>query len=716
MSALLWLALTLAGASEVRGTVQQRGDARPLPEAELRLPDGTLVPLDERGEFVIELEDGVETTLEVLSLDHLGQTIQLTPPLDRPLRLFLEPTSAPGEIVVESFKPTADLTRHAVDAEMAFETPGTYDDAIRLVQALPAVNVQREFSPSSGEVSVRGSQAGDNRYYLDGIEVPYLYHFNQYASVFPASQLAGLELFPSTFGSRYGDAVGAIVEASSPVERPEDVSGSVGLNMVTVGADLKAPLPKRWWLSVAGRRSFHDITGDVTGQFPLWPRFYDFSVRAENGDADAGTGVFASGAGDRYARAVGELDVLDPVEQTTTPTLDFRRDYQLLGVRHRWKKGRFVAGVLHDRVLAEVDVGGRFDQRTLTLPMRLDTQGRAEEILSWDAGMELRPELAWLDVESAGRFGALVTREAPATNWGWTAEQTLWRLRGAGYTTLHAQVGPVRVMPGLRVGLDSAGWKPTIEPRLAFRFRLAEHSELRLAAGRYQQRPETVEVLYNPDFPTTDSWQVGGGFDQAIAGRLELSVDGYYKHLQNVLFQPAEGSPELRRRGEAWGAELTLRYRMRETFFIWAWFAYGRSVVHTETGERQSTGADQPFSGGLVTSWNILPELNVAARYRVASGSPYTEINGSTYDAGLDTWLPRYATTNGARLPTYQKIDLRVAYTFIFKKWSLALSADVWIVPKSSAQLYPAWNYDYTEQNFVIGPTVMPLLGLRATF
>jgi hypothetical protein len=598
---------------------------------------------------------------------------------------------------------------------MAYETPGTYDDAIRLVQSLPGVAIQREFSPTSGDVTVRGSLPGDSRTFYDGIEVPYLYHFNQYASVFPASQLADLELFPSTFGARYGDAVGAIVEARSEEGRPDNVTGSVGLNLVMLGVELRAPLPKRWWIGGSARRSFQDLVTRGNEQYGVWPRFYDFSARAEHGGPRRRERVHG-GAGDRYDRAVGELDLLDPVEQTTTPTLDYGRDYQLLGVRHRWKQGRFVSAVLHDRLLAEIDVGGRHDQRTVSLPTRLDTYGQALDKLSWEAGAELRPDLTWLEVADAGRFGALVTREAPATSWGWSADRRLLRLRAAGYATLHAQLGPVRIMPGLRLGLDSTGWKPTLEPRLAMRFRLAEQTELRLAAGRYQQRPETLEAAFDPTLPTTDSWQVGGGLDQAIAGRLEISVDGFYKHLRNVLFQPIEGPPEVRRRGEAWGAELTLRYRMRDTFFIWAWFAYGRSVVYDADGAQRPTIADQPFSGGLVTSWNILPELNVAVRYRVASGLPFTPIDGSTYDASLDTWDPRYEPTNSARMPYYQKIDLRVAYTFTFARWALALSADVWIVPKSSAQLYPTWNYDYTEQGYVIGPTVLPLLGLRATF
>ena len=32
------------------------------------------------------------------------------------------------------------------------------------------------------------------------------------------------------------------------------------------------------------------------------------------------------------------------------------------------------------------------------------------------------------------------------------------------------------------------------------------------------------------------------------------------------------------------------------------------------------------------------------------------------------------------------------------------------------AQLYPTWNYDYREQGWVVGPSVLPLLSARATF
>ena len=738
---LVWT--SAAWSATIEGRVANRGDNAPVPEAEVIVqptpageaggdptatepaaapidpaaPAPQAVPLDDRGRFTVEVPDGQSVTLTVQSPVHRPETVIVTAPLEKPLVIYLTPSGKPGEIIVEAFRPTADISRHRVDAEQAYETPGTYDDAVRLVQALPGVNIQREYSPSSGDVAVRGSLPGDSRYFYDGVEVPYLYHFNQYASVFPASQLDSIELFPSTFSARYGDATGAVIEATSKEDRPDHVTGNVGINLVMVGADVRIPLPKGWWMSVAGRRSFQDIVGEQSTQYPVWPRFYDFSMRAEHQGKNSRTAIFASGSGDRYERAVGELDVLDPVEQTDAPALDFRRDWQMLGVKHTWRQGRLVSAVLHDGQRAELNVTGRQNTRTLGIPTRLDTSLPLSERASLEVGGELRPELAWIDVRGNDTYGPLVTREAPAIAWGGDPidARALPRLRVGAYSTVNAQLGRLRLMPGLRLGFDSFGLAGTVEPRLAGRVTITDTTELRFATGRYQQRPETAQLAFFEGYPTSDGWQASLGVDQAIAGRLEISLDGFYKGQRDVLFQPINGPARVYATGQSFGGELTMRYRMRETFFLWGWFSAARSLVYDD-GITTPTASDQPLAGGLVASWNILPQLNVAVRYRASSGLPYTGIDGSVYDARQDTWIPRFGQDNNNRMPFYQKIDVHLAYTFRFNKWSLQAAADLWIVPKSSAQLYPTWSYDYSEQGFVLGPTVVPLVGLRASF
>ena len=172
---ILWLALAFA--TPLEGQVRERGTGDPVAGATIRLPDGTTVQADDKGRFTVEAPDG-EVALTVEDEDHAPRTVVVSVPAKGRTTIYLAPPAAPFEIVVESFQPTAHATRRTVDAEQALETPGTHDDAVRLVQALPGVAVQREYGRTSGELSVRGSLPGENRVLLDGVEVPYLYHFN----------------------------------------------------------------------------------------------------------------------------------------------------------------------------------------------------------------------------------------------------------------------------------------------------------------------------------------------------------------------------------------------------------------------------------------------------------------------------------------------------------------------------------------------------------
>ncbi|MCB9684590.1 MAG: TonB-dependent receptor [Alphaproteobacteria bacterium] len=640
--------------------------------------------------------------------------------------VWVRPGHGEMEIVVEGLKSTADPTRYSVDAEQAEETPGTLDDAVRLVQSLPGVTVQREYSPSSGDLSVRGSSPGDSRYFLDGIEIPYLYHYNQYASVFPATQIDTLELFPSTFSARYGDAVGAVIDARSRIDVPDGLHGSGSVNFVMASAEAKAPVGRGWWLGVSGRRSYQDLAGESTAQYTLWPIFGDWVVRAEHGSPTRGTGVFAFGASDRYERAAGELDLLDPLEATTTPYLDYAQHFEGLGVRRQWGGelgGRVSAGLV--RHVRRADLSGIGDERLESdaLVSRGDlgwypTAAADRWARGLDLGWELNSRRVGYVIDDAGPDGLRVAEEAPGLGRGVSIDDELWRLQGGLYGTGHAQLGPVRVMPGLRVDGDSTIAEAQVEPRLAARWKLADQTMIKAGAGRYAQRPDSEHLFAgtgNPDLPTTTSWQVSGGWEQTVSGRLELGLEAYRKWLFDPLVFPIDDAAYAVPTGDAWGVEAITRYRIREIVFLWGWLAVQQSTVEEPDGTIVPSDGDQRVSGGVVVSvdqggWNL------GARYRYASGLPFTQLDGSLYDAGNDVWVPTPGPTNGARLPPYHKVDLRAAHTWSFRGWSLTFTTEVWIVPKASAQLYPTWNFDYTEQGWVSGPTFLPLLSLRAKF
>ena len=726
---MIALVVAIASAAELPGIVRQKGDGEPLADVVVTASrdgaDLATTTSGADGRFVLDVPGDAPFVVTVNSDDHRPLTAEVTPPVDA-LKLWLERAEPPIEIVIEAFKAMAHPARQSVDAEMAFETPGALDDAIRLVQSLPSVTVQREYSPTTGNLSVRGSSAGDNRVYFDGIELPYLYHYNQYASVFPTSMIDRLDLYPSTFGAAYGDAVGAVIEAVSPTRAPDRLHGSVSLNFVMAGFEVEAPIAKQWTLFASGRRSYQDLVTQSTAQYTLWPNFGDFHVRVAHDGARGRTEIFAFGANDRYDRAAGEIDLLDPVEATETANFQYKRGWETVGVLHRWLEGpvtgRVVAAVVHDHLSGVLSTGGSEKHRTVYLSSRLDLEGQPTAVgpikLGWGAGWEIRAEHGNFTVAGATPTGLLVAEEAPLLGRGVNGAKVLDRVRVAPYGEARVVAGPTRWFAGLRLPIDSAGKPLLVEPRLTSRIRVADQTELIAAVGLYHQAPESPDLVPGPGDPglaTTAAWQASVGVDQTISSRLEIGLQAYGKLLEDPIVTPIGRVPFAVDRGRVYGGELVTRYRLRSHVFLWGSLGVARSFVELD-GAWRPTDGDQPLSGGVVMSWDPSPKWNFGVRYKYGAGLPWTPLVGSVYNAGQDQWDPVPGAYNSARFPAYHKVDVHVGRTWTFKRAIVTLSGELWFVPKASTQLYPTWNYDFTEQGWVTGPSIFPLGTLRVRF
>ncbi len=645
-----------------------------------------------------------------------AQEAPAAPPIAPAAPVPTAPAESPAseEVVVEARRDAPVVSEHTLDRERVLLTPGTFEDAVRLVQSLPGVALTPEYSPTAGDLAVRGSDPHETRYLLDGIELPYLYHFNGYSSVLPARLLDELQLYPSTFGAAYGNATGAIVDTKSTWTRPDRPRASANLNFVMAGAEVAAPSGDDWTIRASARRSFLDLVTKDDPQYTAFPVFSDWYARLEYApSAEVRWAITGFGGADAYTRYAGEPTLLDPWEQSVNPSLRYDKAYNIGQVTHR----HLVGNARVDGALAitgyslSSQLPSAYDNQDLVrVQLREDALVFARPGLQFAAGVEGRFESLALDVQT-DRAWPEVARESPLLERGVSGAATVDRLIAGAYAEGRISAGRFRLVPGVRVDGDTLTSAVSFDPRLNARWQIGKDEQLRLAVGQYSQFPQTTWLAPEVGTPTlapSVSRQAAFGFDYAIASRWEVALDLWGKLSEELVEIDPGAAPRGGVQGTAYGLEIESRYRIRNVFFS----SLALTLGHSER-DGHLYDYDQPWAINVIGSWSLGPTWNVGLRYRGSEGLPYTPIVDGTYQGDDDSYAPVYGDTNSVRLPAFHKIDVHIQKDLRFTTWSLALYAELWFVPPGSNVMYVAWNYDYDDVGDVTGPVFIPLIGAR---
>jgi hypothetical protein len=551
-----------------------------------------------------------------------------------------------------------------------------------------------EYSPRGGAIALRGARPGESRVYLDGVEIPYLYHFQQYASVVHTRLLDEVAVYPSAFAADYGDATGGVVAVQTREPDPTQVHGGVTLNTIMGGAYVQAPAGEHVAVSASARRSYADLAEDSNDQYTSWPVFWDYLSRVDLRPDGAGRyAMTVLGAGDEYGRFASDTAALDPLESADAPDFRYSRRFHgaLLTARHtgeRFQSGS-VLGFTDEAWVGALGVATQ-DRGERALTARHLTTLVRGDVLRLRLGGDARATSTTLQADTDRAWPELGV-EAPLLARGVEVDREL--------------------QPGLRVQADGGIGAVGVEPRGGVRVSPTDDVTLRVATGRYLQAPEPEAIdprLGEPGLGWSRALQGAAGVDWAIAGRWEVALDGWARQLEDGVRLPV-GEPLEVLDGQAYGVEFTTRYRLRERFFSWISLTMGRSELGGDP-----TAFDQPFAVSTVASWDFKPGWNAGLRWRYAAGLPITPVTGSVYDGDTDSYLPTAGPAYSERLPDYQKLDVHLERDLTFRRWNLALYAELWWVPVDNNVLYRVYSYDYRQAADVQGPPVLPLLGARA--
>jgi hypothetical protein len=574
---------------------------------------------------------------------------------------------------------------------------------------------------------VRGSAPPDTNVFIDGTNIPIVYHFGGLSSVVPTELLQSIDFYPGNYGASYGRGMGGVVDVGL---RDPKKDGYHGLGQVDIlGARLlvEGPIAGGWSFLAAGERSWIDVVFPpllkAAGQGAVvLPKYGDYQIELQKD--------FGSRSSFRllFFGSDDAVDLVDDTPNASDPTLGGSLHYHT----SFWRlQGRFVS-TLSDQTRLRLLAAYGQDAQTFSLgPNLVDVtvhplSGRAEisqklmrgvvanvgadiEYEPYDLTFRLPPPMR-PGVPSGGP-GQLPVESALSTQLflpAAYAEFEIVPFRGT------------RIVPGVRADYDSATKRWDIAPRINVRQAISPdfpRTTLKGGVGVYDQPPnplETAPRYGQPNLWSYRSVQTDVGVEQEFTRHLDLSTDVFYKWMDRQVTTGAGNSG----RGFAYGVEWLLRYKPDERFFGWLSYTFSRSERSDVPGRPYYLFLnDQTHILAIVASYKLGRGWQVGARFRLTSGDLYTPMSTGAFDANVGSQLGVSAVPAfGSRLPLFHQLDLRVDKVWTFRRVRLNWYLDLENVYDAHDPFAVQYNYNYTQSAHVNGLPILPITGLRAEF
>ena len=619
-----------------------------------------------------------------------------------------------------------EVTQRSISVEELGKLPGTQGDALKALQNFPGV----ARSPFAGGLLViRGSAPEDSAVFLGYHEIPTLFHFGGLTSVFNSDILTGIDFIPGNFDSRYGDATGGVINVTPRAGRRDGYHGYVDSDLFDTGVLVEGPVGKGSFI-LSGRRSYIDfilprVIPDSAGlNFTLAPRYYDYQAIFDYPVSGGNLTARAFGSDDRTVLAFAGPNDVSEDERNGIETTQWFHRADLLYEKHegRWD---FLVTPSYQRNYTSIGAFGFFN-----LDITADiVSARAEVSYRLSKRARFRVGTEYLSATSD------VAVEAPQFEGDETAVSTFKGtvFQPALYSTVTlAPTEKLMFFPGVRMtayaGLMDA---VVVDPRIRFAWNVADRTTIKGGFGQYSQAPQPFELsdgFGNPNLGPERSLHSSLGVAQGFDNDISLEVTGFHKYLwdlstgsETLIARAGNPTPEFfanTQFGRIYGMELLFRKDLTRNLFGWVSYTLSRSQrKNTKDGEWFNFDFDQTHILTLIASYKLPYNWQIGARFRFTSGNPFTACTDSYFDASAGFYQCIEGDFNGARLPPFHQLDLRVDKTWIKDLWRFTLYLDVQNAYNNLQNVeFQNYSYNFQQSQPITGLPILPSIGLKAEF
>ncbi|HVV82034.1 MAG TPA: TonB-dependent receptor [Kofleriaceae bacterium] len=737
------------------GLVVERFKKTPLPGVKIRVVDLDVEAVtDEHGAFAFtDLPVGThQVELSGEGLITVQTEEEIAPKEKRTVKYYAEERD-PGVDEEEEVRATRikkETASVSIRTEEARKVPGTQGDTLKVVQNLPGVG---RSSFGSGQLVVWGAAPNETRVFLDGVDIPALYHGGGLRSTVSSDLIKSIDLIPGAFGAEYGRGVGGLVTAETRTLPRTGTHGYVALDVIDASALVTTAPTKKFRIGVAARRSHLDwtlsqVTSRDVGDFVPIPQYYDGQVLAQlDLGKDETLEVGLLGSDDRLTRTIGADD---PAEVRRQETHD--RYYRLFARYQRLLADGASLAIVPilgwDGNTTNASFGGvptSLDLGTWKYGVRASYRRKVDPHVTLSLGVDALGQRT-----EASRLGSvnLPPREGDITVFGQPPgdqinadDWTTTIASAAPYAFAEIEAGPLVITPGLRVEpflIDGSRLTPIVgstpalgyrrmelevQPRLSATYKVTKRLQLRAGTGIYSQPPDPTDlsaVFGNPTLGVIRAYHVSAGGTYKLTRALSGELVGFYKYVDDLASRSELPTPPLARAlveegtGRAYGGQALLRLELTHGVFGWI----TASLIRSERKDHPDTDwrpldYDQTAVVSVLGSYDLGHGWQAGARARYATGVPRTPVFDSFYDALHDRYEPLFGEHNSIRVPAFYQLDARIERTLTFLGKRTNVFLDVQNVTNRKNPEEIIYNFDYSSRKYITGLPTLAVIGAR---
>ncbi len=585
-------------------------------------------------------------------------------------------------------------------------------DVLKALQLLPGVQSGGE---GQSGLYVRGGSPDQNLILLDGVPVYNASHLFGFFSVFNADAIKDVKLIKGGFPARYGGRLSSVLEINMKEGNMQEMHGSASIGLVASKLMIEGPIVKdKTSFVISGRRTYIDVLTQplirsenrdrgVDGSQGYY--FYDLNAKVNHkfSNKDRLYLSFYGGTDKFYS---DEKDLGGQFRNNTENNFTWGNITTALRWNHVWNPKLFSNTTL---------TYSRYKLNFGVLDGETDSITTFKDEISLDYRSGIADFAAKIDFDyvpnpdhfirfgisgihhrfNPGVFALEQIDEANQYSFSSTIEQKRIEAQEiAAYIEDDVEITDnLKVNIGLHASTFFVQGKNynSLQPRLGIRYLLPDQYSLKASFSTMRQYIQLLAfegggLPTDLWLPTTDrvkpqdSWQAALGFAKTFGKDYEVSVEGYYKNMTNLLsYAEGEGLFDvsdwedrvIQGKGRSYGVELFVQ---KKTGRLSGWIGYTlawskRQFEELNFGNEYPYRYDRRHDLSLVANYELSPKVNISGTWIYGTGNAITLASSQYVGLYGDANGPRSGYTgeyfterNNYRMRSYHRLDVGINF------------------------------------------------------